>query len=181
MRVIAFAPRKAPQNKNYWEEDLRAAWTRHKNTMNFIAPHVRESKEVLEFWTTRRGFRFYVSATWIPVSNCSWDSRDSLSCISDSKDQDSWSQKQIFFYRIPDFPVIHRENSRLTKQGRLCSQAQYKPGFLTPYVLKETARLTILKRLCSIAQRFFFTRVAREVGFLKRYLFVPALRGRDYH
>ena len=89
MRVIAFAPRKAPQNKNYWEEDLRAAWTRHKNTMNFIAPHVRESKEVLEFWTTRRGFRFYVSATWIPVSNCSWDSRDSLSCISDSKDQDS--------------------------------------------------------------------------------------------
>ena len=147
MKVIAFAPRKTPQNKNYWEEDLRAAWTRHKNTVWILSRLMLGNPR--ESWSSglpavdsvsmlvQRGFRFPIvrgipEILWVVL------------LIPKTKIPDPRST--FFFYRIPDFPVIHRENSRLTKQGRLYSQAQYKPGFLTPYVLKETARLTILKR-----------------------------------
>ena len=87
----------APSDSECWisRDDLK----KKKRTVNSVSPYVRESKSVLDsgFHTMDSGF--FVTGTLIPDSDRQWDP-DSLRCISDSKDQDSWICKQNIS-RIP--------------------------------------------------------------------------------
>ena len=63
--------------------------TKGNQKLNFIKklPDLRESKKSVEFWIPSRGILTFVGGTWIP---------DSLSCILDSRAQDSGFHKQKF-------------------------------------------------------------------------------------
>lgn len=163
--------KESPSNKNYWEEDLLHGQD-IKIQYEFYRPMLKNPRKS---WSSG-GLPAVYSVSmlvqlgfWFPIVRGIPEILWVVFLIPDST-------SKFLFYRIPVFPVIHKENSRLTKQGRLCSQAQYKPGFLTPYILKETARLTILKRLCSLAQRVFLDK-GRGGWFSKTLLICVCVAG----